>query len=159
MKYKLLAPVLPANEEVRNFLATEHQYCLQFCKKVRTGLQHNVDPDRIKRYSDWFFATYISAQFAVEEELLYTLLPGNDTNIRRAMAEHRRIRRLFEDTRQVEKSLSLLEEEFELHLRYEELILYPKIRKAASLDSLDDFGMRYSPVVFLENTGDMFWRI
>jgi hypothetical protein len=159
MKPKPAPHVLIQIDQGQNFLATEHQYCLQFCKKIRTGLQHSIDPFRIKRYADWFFTSYIATQFTAEEELLYTLLPKGDENIRRALAEHRRIKRLFADTRQVEKSLSLLEEEFELHLRYEELILYPKIKTAVSPTALEEFTARYSPVVFLENTGDMFWRV
>lgn len=150
---------MPHNNQTQNFLAIEHQYCLLFCKKIRTGLFHGIDPLRIKRYADWFFASYIVAQFNAEEEMLYTLLPEYDENVKRALAEHRRIRRLFADTRQVEKSLSLLEEEFELHLRYEELILYPKIRNVTAPDALEAFHARYSPAIFLENTGDMFWRV
>jgi iron-sulfur cluster repair protein YtfE (RIC family) len=56
--------------------------------------------------------------------------------VERALKEHRRLRRLFEDKDNVERALHNLEEELDAHIRFEERILFNEIQKVATPEQL-----------------------
>ncbi|MDX1286178.1 MAG: hemerythrin domain-containing protein, partial [Draconibacterium sp.] len=92
--------------------------------------------ERIKRYVDWFFVNHIAPHFEMEEKHLFPVLGNSNELVRKATAEHRRLRRLFKDTDNISKSLSLIEEELEKHIRFEERILFNELQKVVSEEQL-----------------------
>lgn len=139
-------------------LSREHHHGLLLCWKIRTGLKRNVETERIKKYTDWFFANNLKAHFAVEEEFVFPLLGNAHELVKKAVADHRRLKRLFEDDKQIEKSLSLLEEELEKHIRFEERILFTEIQKIASTHELELIMKIHSETSSYEDWGDAFWK-
>ncbi len=113
-------------------LSRDHHHALLLCWKIRTAFRKEVAVGRIKKYTDWFYQNHIQPHFKVEEEYIYSVLGMDDELIKQAMAEHRRLKRLFEDTTDIEKSLSLIEEELEKHIRFEERILFQKVQLVAT---------------------------
>ena len=88
---------------------------------------------------------------------MFPILGNHHPMIKRALAEHRRLTRLFNDTENMVKSLSLIEEELDTHIRFEERILFNEIEKKASENQLTE-------IERIEDTGetesgweDEFW--
>lgn len=139
-------------------LSREHHHGLLLCWKIRTGLSKNVSPERIKKYVEWFYSEHIEAHFEVEEQHIFPLLGMNHQMVKKAMAEHRRLKRLFTGEEEVEKSLSRIEDELERHIRYEERELFPKIQETASEEQLEMVNRVHQESPFVDNTDDEFWK-
>ncbi len=140
-------------------LSREHHHGLLLCWKLRTGLKKGIDIDRIKKYSDWFFKNSLSTHFNIEEEFVFPLLGNEHELVKKALTDHRRLKRLFEDTTDIEKSLSLLEEELEKHIRFEERVLFPAIETIANEKELQLIMEIHSEDSTYEDWGDEFWKI
>lgn len=139
-------------------LSREHHHGLLLCWKIRTGLKKSIDIERIKNYTDWFFKTSLESHFNIEEEFVFPLL-GNDSElVKKALTDHRRLKRLFENTTDIKKSLSQLEEELESHIRFEERILFNEIQKIASPHELEMIMKLHSENSIYEDWGDEFWK-
>lgn len=139
-------------------LSREHHQGLLLCWKIRTGLSNNVSPERIKKYVEWFYKAHIEPHFEAEENHIFPLLGTKHEMVKKALADHRRLKRLFTDTEEVEKSLSRIEDELERHIRYEERELFPKIQETATEEQLKLVNTVHQESPFEENTEDEFWK-
>jgi len=137
----------------------EHHHTLLLSWKIRTGFHKNIDLQRIKTYVDWFYENHIKTHFDLEEKYIYPILDSDHEYIKKAIAEHRRLQRLFEDKSDIERSLSLLEEELEQHIRFEERVLFPEVQKFATEEQLRLIDQHHNEVGFQENIADRFWEL
>ena len=78
--------------------------------------------------------------------------------MKKALLEHRRLKRLFENGEEIEKALSLIEEELESHIRFEERILFSEIQDTATQEQLRVITKHHTDQKFEENTNDEFWK-
>ena len=138
-------------------LSHDHHHGLQLCWKIRTGFSKQIEPDRIKKYSDWFFKTYLKPHFELVEKHVFPTLETENDLVKRAITEHRRLKRLFKQTTDIEKSLGLIEEELEAHIRFEERILFVEIQKIATQDQLAKIKEIHTEESFVEKDDDPFW--
>lgn len=113
-------------------LSRDHHHGLLVCWKIRTGLKKGIDLQRIKAFTDWFFKTSLLPHFNEEERFLFPLLGNEHEMIKKALSEHRRLTRLFENNSDLEKTLNQIEEELENHIRFEERVLFNEIQKVVS---------------------------
>lgn len=139
-------------------LSREHHHSLLLSWKIRRGFHNNVDLKRIKTYTDWFYKNHIEEHFNIEEAYIYPILDSDHELIKKAIAEHRRLQRLFNDTDDIEKSLSLLEEELEKHIRFEERVLFPAIQEVATAEQLKKIEEHHDETDFQDNLSDEFWK-
>ena len=139
-------------------LSREHHHSLLLSWKIRTGFKKNIEPERIKKYVDWFFRHHVRPHFEMEEKYIFPILGMDQELVKQAMAEHRRLIRLFSDNDEIEKSLSLLEEELESHIRFEERVLFNEIQQIATNEQLEVFDQHHKEQSFQENTEDEFWK-
>ena len=140
-------------------LSREHHHGLLLSWKIRTGFSKNIDPKRIKVYADWFFKTHLIPHFEMEEVHVFTILNENDEQIKRALADHRRLKRLFtKETNDDAKALSQIEEELDKHIRFEERVLFPKIQKVATEDQLTLIEKIHQQDDFIDKLDDEFWK-
>lgn len=100
----------------------EHNNVLQLCSRIREGLRNDVKLERIRAYTDWFQSTFLEPHFEFEEKFIFPIL-GSNIRVKRALANHRRIRKLLSCSCEDDKVLNLLEEELTSHIRFEERIL------------------------------------
>src|SRR5690606_578003 len=107
------------NESLKPF-SRDHHHGLLLCWKIRTGLKKGIALSRIKLYANWFFETHLLPHFEAEERHVFPILGNQNDLIKKALADHRRLKRLFEDEIDLEKTLSQIEEELESHIRFEE---------------------------------------
>ena|SRR5690606_14325181 len=139
-------------------LSREHHHGLLLAWKIRAGFNKKVDVDRIKVYADWFFKTHLIPHFEVEENHIFTILGNDNDLVKRALSDHRRLSRLFEQTDDLEKNLSLIEEELDKHIRFEERILFPEIQKAATEAQFAHIERIHQSEPFEDKLDDEFWK-
>lgn len=139
-------------------LSREHHQGLLLSWKIRTGFNKNIEPKRIKAYANWFFKNYLIPHFEIEETLIFPILEPEHELIKRALAEHRRLKRLFTETENDTKNLIKIEEELEQHIRFEERILFPEIQKVATEAQLLHIENVHQPDSFEDNLVDAFWN-
>lgn len=138
-------------------LSRDHHHGLQLCWKIRTGFSKRIEPNRIKKYTDWFFKTHLKPHFELEEKQVFPILGTENELVKRALTEHRRLKRLFKQTNNIEMALGLIEEELEAHIRFEERILFVEIQKIATQDQLAKIKEIHTEDFFVEKIDDPFW--
>ena len=139
-------------------VSKEHHYGLLLSWKIRAGFSKNIEPKRIKVYADWFFENHLIPHFKMEEAHVFTILNKSNTLIKRAMADHRRLKRLFTESGNEAKTLSKIEEELENHIRFEERVLFPEIQKVATEAQLRQIEKIHQPESFEDKLDDEFWK-
>ncbi|MEO6348392.1 MAG: hemerythrin domain-containing protein [Aquaticitalea sp.] len=139
-------------------LSRDHHHGLLLSWKIRSGFNKKIEVERIKTYTDWFFMTHLIPHFELEEQHIFPLLKKDNDLVKRALSEHRRLKRLFNEENEIEKSLSKIEEELEHHIRFEERVLFPEIQKIASEEELVLIEKMHQQDNFEDNLNDEFWR-
>lgn len=140
-------------------LSREHHHGLLLCWKIRQGFNKEVEPRRIKEYTDWFKEVYLQPHFEAEEKYVFPILGKDNHKVKRALAEHRRLKRLFDQEVDYEKALHHIEEELDLHIRFEERDLFNDIQACASEAQLAEFEKYHDRLVFSdEQWKDHFWN-
>ena len=137
-------------------VSREHHHGLLLSWKIREGLKRQIAIEKIKKYTDWFWKNQLQAHFEFEEKYIFPILGGEHKLIKRALREHRRLKRLFISTDKVEQNLSLLEEELVAHIRFEERVLFQEIQKIASDEELKIIEQSHSKDI-VEEWEDEFW--
>lgn len=139
-------------------LSREHHQGLLLCWKIRAAFAKNISPNRVKKYTDWFFIQHIQPHFEVEEQYIFPILGDQHHMVKKALAQHRRITKLFKDRKQIARSLSRLEDELASHIRFEERLLFNEVQKVASEQELQLIAEKQPVHQFEENTTDVFWE-
>ncbi len=139
-------------------LSRDHHQGLLLSWKIRSGFSKNIEAERIKTYTDWFFETHLTPHFELEEAHIFSLLDENNELVKRALTDHRRLKRLFTDKEDIEKSLHKIEEDLEQHIRFEERVLFPEIQKVATEKELEHIETIHNEEGFVDKTDDEFWR-
>ncbi|WP_410220534.1 hemerythrin domain-containing protein [Pedobacter sp.] len=137
-------------------LSREHHYGLLLSWKIREGFKRNIAPERIKKYVDWFWENHLNPHFNAEEKYLFSILPAQNEHIRKALSEHRRLKRLFTGESEPIRTLSLIEEELENHIRFEERVLFNEIQQQATPEQLELLEQHQH--VIADNWNDEFWK-
>lgn len=144
-------------EELR-FLSREHHHGLLLCWKIRSGFAKQIDVSRIKTYVDWFYNNHIQQHFNIEENHIFPILGNGHKLVKKALSEHKRLHKLFNDEHNVQNALSLLEEELEQHIRFEERVLFKEIQNIATEKQLKLIAEIHTDEKFIDNTEDEFWK-
>ena len=102
--------------------------------------------------------THLISHFEMEENHIFPILGKKHELIKLALADHRRIKRLFTETEDDVKALSKIEEELEQHIRFEERILFPEIQKVATVAQFLEIEKIHHPESFEDKLDDLFWK-
>ncbi len=142
-------------------LSREHHHGLLLCWKIRTGFRKNIPVERIQSYADWFFKNHLLDHFDVEERYVFSVLGNEHDLVKRALKEHRQLRRLFDGIHDDPKAVAMIEEKLEAHIRFEERILFNEIQSVASPAELEEISSRHSGDGTVDLEGgwdDAFWK-
>jgi hypothetical protein len=139
-------------------LSRDHHHGLLLSWKIRTGFSKNVAPERMKIYADWFFDTHLIPHFEMEEKYVFTILGTNNDLVKKALADHRRLIRLFKKEENDALVLGKIEEELDKHIRFEERILFPEIQKEATEDEMHFIEKMHHEENFVDKLDDEFWK-
>lgn len=143
-------------------LSKDHHFTLLFCWKIRMGLKHEVDTNRIGKYVEYFWAQHIQPHFYGEETFLFT--PVKDNAVQKALGEHAEIRRqinaiITSENIQVAQ-LESLANIIESHVRYEERELFPHLEKILTENQLKQIEkelLNTHAAVCKDEFSDGFW--
>ena len=138
-------------------LSKDHHQALLLSWKIKTGFAKGVSASRIKTYTDWFYKTHLLPHFEIEEKHIFPILGNENPLIQQALAEHKSLLLLFNDTLAIETSLQQIQVELEKHIRFEERILFNEIKKTATNEELKIIEKSHSDDTFIDNTNDVFW--
>lgn len=137
-------------------ISREHHHGLLLSWKIRQGFSFGIAPERMKKYTDWFWENHLQAHFEFEENYIFPILDKEHPLIKRALREHRRLKRLFMATDKIERNISLIEEELVAHIRFEERVLFKEVEAVATTEQLKRIEQEHSkPIV--EEWEDKFW--
>jgi iron-sulfur cluster repair protein YtfE (RIC family) len=148
---------LKRKEELKP-VSRDHHHSLLLCWKIRTAFKNNIEVGRVKKYANWFYQNHIIPHFKLEEKYIFPVLGKDNELVRQALSEHSFLKSLFEDIEEPRKSLFLIEEELEKHIRFEERVLFEKIQKVATEDELKVIEQHHLSESFEENKEDEFWK-
>ena len=146
------------NSETLNSFHEEHRYGRLIGWKIRKGLDKGVEIKRIKKYTDWIFKNYLSSLLDHEEQYIFPILGKKHKLVKKALSNHRRLRRLFNEKENVERALYQIEEELDLHIRFEERELFSLIQEKATPEALEKIESTYNSIDYKEYTEDVFWE-
>lgn len=135
----------------------EHHYSLLLGWKIKMGFSKDIAPERIKKYTDWFFKNHILKHFEEEEKYIFPILGNDHPMVKKALADHKRLISLFNEKKNIEASLKSIKEELEAHIRYEERELFKAIQADATTEELQKIEDIHNEIKFEENTTDQFW--
>lgn len=144
------------HESIKQF-SREHHFGLLLCWKIRTGLKKEISLERIKNYTDWFFENQLKPHFLAEEKYIFSILPEDHKLIKRALSEHRKLERLFNDDKDIYKSLNQIEEKLDEHIRFEERILFNEIQEVATEAQLQKIAEIHTELP-KDEWKDAFWE-
>jgi len=139
-------------------MSREHHHGLLLCWKIREGFRKNIEPERIKRYCDWFWENQLQDHFREEERHLFPILGQKHEFVKRAVSEHQNLEALFTDQKNPEQSLQRISEELDRHIRFEERILFNEIQEQATSKQLEEIDRHHSDGKFKEEWDDEFWN-
>lgn len=141
-------------------LSRDHHHGLLLSWKIRAGLKKEVSIQRIKKYCDFLYHEALIDHFNIEEIHVFPLLDPEDKLIKRALAEHRKLKRLFTQKQFDMRTIVAIEETLEKHIRFEERVLFNKIQELdcgqqlLELESLHPSTL----VSIVETWEDKFWE-
>ena len=138
-------------------VSRDHHHGLLLCWKIREGFKRNIALERMKRYADWFWQTHLVDHFAIEEQYIFPILGDDHELIKRALSEHRRLKRLFSEDTEIWRSLNLIEEELDRHIRFEERILFNEVQKVATAKQLEMVEKHHNQHTCTVDWKDEFW--
>lgn len=141
-------------------LSREHHEGLMLSWKIRAGLKKEVSYERIKSYCDFFFKEDLMHHFNIEELYIFPILDTDDELVKKALKEHRILKRLFIKKQPNMNTILEIEAELENHIRFEERILFNKIQEVASERELLIIEKLYKSKNGwnFKNWGDKFWE-
>lgn len=149
---------LKRNKEVLKPLTSEHREVLDVCSKISTGLRSKIDTKRIKKYADWFKEDYLNPHFELEKKYVFPILGNQNFRVKRALANHRRLNRLFDETSNLKIVLNKIEEELGTYIRFEERVLFSEIKTLANETQLEEIEKNHHKLKFSDSDWqDQFW--
>lgn len=150
-------PPLKRVEQIRDF-SREHHFGLLLGWKIKTGLNKNIDPNRILRYVNWFWKNHLIPHFEEEERLLFPLLPESNPLRKKALEQHEEIYTKVINLQAEASSLLAFKDLLDAHIRFEERELFMEIQNRATPKQLNIVAELHKSTDFVENTEDMFWK-
>lgn len=140
-------------------VSDDHYDVLSFGFKIAEGLRNKVEISRLKNYADWFLDNYLIPHFKIEEKYIFPILGIENVRVKRALANHRRLERLFRDDEDVFLSLNRIEEEIGRFVRFEERVLLKQIQERATPEELKEIKKQHDKIRLREDHWqDKFWE-
>lgn len=148
----------PKRHEALEPVSEEHYKVLFFGWKISEALRNDIDIKRIKAYADWFKESYLEPHFEIEKKYVFPILGLKNVRVKKALANHRRLMRLFNETDGVNRALNRIEEEIGRYIRFEERVLYNEIQAAATKEQLEEIEKQHKKLdLSAKEWEDQFW--
>jgi len=153
----ILSTFKPSLNQTIYDACAKHHKTLFFCWNIRTGIDRGIALDRIVAYVNWYGEKILFPKMEIEEKLLFTILNEDHYLVKRALKEHRRIRRLFKIGSNPMKNLIYIEEELDLHIRFEEKNILKEVEGIANQKELKLINDSLNQLLTNSEWKDQFW--
>ncbi len=113
-------------------------------------------------YARHFFSAQLEKHFREEEQILFPILGSANDSVRRALREHKNMERLFFEETDSLKACSHIVRELDIHIRFEERILFNEIQDKASATELSTIAEQLESdktIHAKETWHDPFWKV
>ncbi|MCE3283042.1 MAG: hemerythrin protein [Chitinophagaceae bacterium] len=126
-------------------LSRQHHNGLLFCLLLKKGLKLGADSDVMREFIQWFWFKDLSHHFELEENYLIPLkrgYPDLAEDIDRMVDEHHELRNIINEIslNATSDAIDELQKSLEMHIRFEERILFPLIEKTISIEQRAGIG-------------------
>lgn len=136
-----------------------HHDVLFFGWRISEGLRNDVETERLEAYADWFSENHLGPHLKVEKKYVFPILGLNNVRVKRALANHRRLKRLFNDKENVFLTLNRIEEEIGRFVRFEERVILAQIQEIATPAELQKIKREHDKIKLSEDHWeDRFWE-
>jgi len=141
----------------------DHHFGLLLSWKIRNGLKHGIEDERISKYVLYIFKEDLDKHFKDEESLLFSKFPTGDKMIVHAIEGHNNLEQLAAAIEQSKNDSALLNrfaDELEKHIRYEERKLFNYLQENIPADELELIAGRFpnNSREIDEQWNDCFWE-
>ncbi len=136
----------------------DHHHGLLLSWKIKKGFSLGVAPERIKKYTDWFWKSQLIPHFDTEERYLFPILGSDNHLVQQAIDEHRQLKALFEKEDAVSETLSKIERLLNDHIRFEERVLFQAIQEVANPEEIKLLETVHGETEDCETWEDAFWK-
>lgn len=89
---------------------------------------------------------------------MFPLFSDDNKLKKKAIADHRRLERLFNDNEDIKRALSLIEEELDAHIRFEERNMFNHIQEIATEGQLQQIERFHKEIKETQEWKDKFWE-
>lgn len=137
-------------------LSREHHHTLLLVWKIRKGLSKHIEPERMKKYADWYLTHHLLPHFEKEEQDFAGILPEQDAGLQQMKEEHAVIKTAFAKETN-EETLTTIANLLEKHVRFEERDLFNRVQEIATEEQLQEFYPEEEEEKFEDNEADVFW--
>jgi hemerythrin-like domain-containing protein len=142
-------------------LSREHHDGLLFAWKIKQGIENKTPLDVMRKFSLWYWRHHIKPHFFQEEKILLPYLPANDKMAIRLQEEHDQIRELILglDDEADKRTLVILTDLLNAHIRFEERELFVHLEKILSPEQLETIftQLEKHPVHCDQEWNEEFW--
>lgn len=142
-------------------ISHDHHQALLVSWKIRMGLRKSIEPQRIKRFCDFFYKSHLADHFKLEEEYIFPILGVGHELITKALADHHALSELFAQKHADVNTLARIEKELEEHIRFEERVLFSEIQQIATEEQLNLVAAVHpegrEDIENIESWEDAFW--
>jgi hemerythrin-like domain-containing protein len=142
-------------------LSREHHEGLLFAWKIKQGIENKVPLEIMAKFTLWYWRHHIKPHFFQEEKILMPYMPDNHPMKIKLLEDHDHIRELILglDDMADKRSLIILSDLLNTHIRFEERELFVYLEKILSPEQLDTIfhQLEKHPVHCNQEWKDEFW--
>jgi hemerythrin-like domain-containing protein len=142
-------------------LSREHHDGLLFAWKIKQGIENKATLEAMRNYTLWFWRHHIKPHFFQEEKILLPNMPADHPLAVRLQEDHDQIRELILglDAEADKRTLTILCDLLNTHIRFEERELFAYLEKILTPEQLDDIftQLEKHPVHCEQEWKDEFW--
>lgn len=142
-------------------LSREHHDGLLFAWKIKQGIENKATLEVMRTYTLWFWRHHIKPHFFQEEKILIPDMPSNHPLAVKLLEDHDHIRELIIglDEEADKRTLIILCDLLNAHIRFEERELFPHLEKILTREQLDNIftQLEKHPVHCEQEWKDEFW--
>ena len=142
-------------------LSREHHDGLLFAWKIKQGIEKKATLEAMRNYTLWFWRHHIKPHFFQEEKILIPTMPAHHPLAVKLQEDHDHIRELVLglDAEADKRTLIILCDLLNTHIRFEERELFPYLEKILTPEQLDHIfeQLEKHPVHCEQEWKDEFW--
>ena len=140
----------------------EHHDELLLVWKIRTGLEKNIQVNRIVGYCHYFFNHSLLPHFRKEEKYILPKLSQEREDVKKIQKEHELIAAMMNaldnDSVDTRETLRCLTDILELHIRFEERTFFEEIQVMLPDEVLQTMGPAEKVQIDCDLWQDEFWK-